>query len=259
MCDPVSASIAAAAAVASAGGGIIQAGAQNKAAKTQARADAGELRAQTKANAASQTLATREQQRQIGLSNEAAPIFDRGLPEYGRPATDARMGAATDRRMATINATTPQGMEGVYLPGQLQGSSITRNAIADRVAEARAKLAGQALARARLGSWGDAFQGLSERTQPLMDQAGQISSFKAGSASVLPVEQNAVEARQGAENIAAGAPLGSLFRTQQIGGMGSLLSGAGSSLATLAGSGAAKAGSFKGEIAGAGNAGGFKG
>lgn len=118
---------------------------------------------------------------------------------------------------------------------------LTRTIIADRTAEARAKLAKEALARAKLGAWGDAFRGLTDATQPASDRIAQTGNFSQGSRGVLPMADQAAELGSVARDVSAQRPLAQLPALSSKGGTGSVVSGFGKAALGAAGGAAANA------------------
>ena len=182
MCEPV-AIVSAVAAVA--GAALQYQGAQ------QAR------NAQEEASNQAAAAAMREQQRQDEISGRSREQAGRIAQESGPQAMQERLRQAEARRAEGLTAATAEDTPNQdRLGGQQGASDVVRTVISDRQGEARAKLAREALARARLGSWGDAFVNLGETTAPMQDRIGMFGSFARGSAGASGVEQQAAEVRR---------------------------------------------------------------
>lgn len=241
MCDPVTIGLGVAGLAATAAGGGIQAHADNKAQKIETGVAGQRAIEGQRLNAQKLALARAETERQTRLQGEAARLYDQTAPQYGRPAMDQRLADAERQRTETIAQPTGFNPAQDFLPGQPSGSMLTRTIIADRTAEARAKLAKEALARAKLGAWGDAFRGLADATQPASDRIGQVGSFREGSKSVVPLEDQASELASTQRDIALQRPLTALPSLKAKSGMGSIVSGVGRAALGAAGGAAANA------------------
>lgn len=182
MCDPASAAFAISAAVA-AGGAYMQYEGTQQAAKAQNDATIRAMQSQRQ-----------EAARQLGLSERSRAQAAQVAQESGPQQMQRRLQEAETRReQGLTTATEGDPNRDHLLGGQGDASNVVRTVISDREGEARAKLGREALARARLGSWGDAFVNLGETTAPMTDTIGMLGSFQRGSAGASGVEAGAWE------------------------------------------------------------------
>lgn len=181
MCEPVVTPILAAASLAvAAGGAYMQYDGQQQA-----------LTAQNRASDRAAAATIEETSRQDALRERGAGVADQTAAEGSRASVDARVEDATERRFAGQEAAAEGNQQNREIAGTGTASNLVRNSIADRTAEARAKLSGEALARARMGAWGDAFTGIGEANQRRRDQIDALGSFSRGSIGASSVDQAA--------------------------------------------------------------------
>jgi hypothetical protein len=189
MCEPTTISLVAlgVGAAISAGGAYMQYEGTNAAAK-----------AQNNATARGMAYTTAETARQNQLRDQANSQAEAVTAESGPAAMQRRMQEAeAQRQQGAQAATDADPNKDRLLGGQAGASNVVRTVISDRRGEAAAKLGREALARARLGSWGDAFVNLGETTAPMMDRIGMFGNFARGSSGALGVETGAMNALNG--------------------------------------------------------------
>ena len=100
---------------------------------------------------------------------------------------------AAQNRLATTQQITAGAPTVATIPGQETASSAVRQVISDRAAEAQSKLAGEALARAKLGAWGDMFQGLADKTSGNQAQIAAANAAKAGNTATFQTQLGAAQ------------------------------------------------------------------
>ncbi len=187
MCEPISTSTAislaaaAAGAVASAGGAYMQYQGVQDAAR-----DANDAR--TRAATAARTEAERQDALTQRRRQEAAAIAGEAAPVNIQQRMDQ---AVADRTASPVLPTDGSDPNQDLLGGQADASATVRNVISDRMAETRAKMAREALSRAKLASWGDAFRATGEAQQPHRENMDMWGDFARGSSGVLGLETSA--------------------------------------------------------------------
>lgn len=179
MCEPVLI-IGGLSLAASAAGGYMQYEAQQAA-----------LSAQRRASDRAAAAGIREQQRQEDIRARGQPIAEETAQEGARASVDERVDAAAAHRLAGLEAASEGNAQNRDIGGQAGSSNLVMNSIADRTAEARAKLGSEAMARARMGAWGDAFTGIGEANQRRRETIDMLGSFSRGSLGAEGVEQAA--------------------------------------------------------------------
>jgi len=151
-------------------------------------------RAQNDATTRAMAAARAETQRQEDIANRSRAIAGEVAQQAGPDAMAGRLQHAEETRQAGLEQAVASDPNRDRLMGGQDGASSTvRTIISDRRAEAAAKMAREAVNRARLGSWGDAFVNLGETTAPLMDRINMQGSFARGSSGALGVETAAQE------------------------------------------------------------------
>lgn len=178
MCEPTI--IAAASLAVAAGGAVMQYQGQQEA-----------LSAQRSASNRAAAAAIQEQSRQEDIRQRGQPVADATAQEGARASVDQRVDDATAHRLTGLQAASEGNAQNREIGGQTGSSNLVMNSIADRTAEAHAKLGSEALARARMGAWGDAFTGIGEANQRRRDTIDMLGSFSRGSVGAESVEQAA--------------------------------------------------------------------
>ena len=185
--------------------------------------------AEDRAAAATTTAADANQ----AQNDRAFSAFQNSSGDTTPQAAQQGLDQATQSRLATATNVAANAPTVASLPGQETASSAVRQVISDRAAEAQAKLAGEALARAKLGAWGDMFQGIAEATAPNRAVIQAANAAKAGNTSTFQTQLGAAQLAGNNEKTA-----------------GSLVSGIGSAAASSAGSSFANANGLKGLLNG---------
>lgn len=134
-----------------------------------------------------------ELQRQEEIRQRSAVVADETAQAGAREAVDQGIQQNTDRRNADYAEAAAANGQNRDIAGTAMASNLVQNSIADRTAEARARLASEALARAKMGAWGDTFLHLGEGNQRRRDQIDAFGSFSRGSAGASSVEQAAAQ------------------------------------------------------------------
>jgi hypothetical protein len=187
MCSPAIVAPVALAAI----GSQLQSAGQGQAARAQANAQL----AGTREGAA---LSRAEMERQRGFAQAGRDAVDGARATWAAsPATMAQ--AENARRMAYDAAAA--GVPRDYLPGQ---SEAARVEVDNRRAANADTLRGENAWKAILDSWGDANAAGGIASMRSGNEAALQAGFARGSASVLPIEQRATDARTAASVIAAG-------------------------------------------------------
>lgn len=169
MCDPVSI----------AGVGLSMVGSFANA-REQARNQARMVSARNEA-------ALAEQQRQRAYADEGRSTQNQTLDRFTSGRQSQALGQATASRTASNTAAVTRPDYGT----ESTAPSVVKGEIARKVGEAVSKGRAQAGALARLGAYQD--QGFGNRVALARggNQLGNINSFSAGSAQLLPLEQQA--------------------------------------------------------------------
>lgn len=187
MCEPISTSTAISLATAAVGAAVSAGGAYMQYQGAQeAASDARDARA--RAATAARTEAERQDALTQRRRQEAAAIAGEAAPVNIRQRMDQAVAERTANPVLPTDGTDPNRD---LLGGQAGASATVRNVISDRAAETRAKMASEALSRARLASWGDAFRMTGEAQQPHRENMDMWGDFARGSAGVSGIEVGA--------------------------------------------------------------------
>jgi hypothetical protein len=151
-----------------------------------------QMQGQRQAQRAQRGAVEAENTRQRGYQQQAMGYVDTAREGASRPEVESATARAVDER-ATANraaAAVPQAMGG-YLPGQAGAPQIVRDEV-DRQRGIASLFAGQqADARAGLGGWSDALQGVRTGITRSGQGIAMQGSFGRGSAGVLGNELQA--------------------------------------------------------------------
>jgi hypothetical protein len=203
MCAPALAPLAAPAVIApvalAAGGSLLQAAGQGQAARGRANAQLAGVREGA-------ALSRAEMERQRGFAQASRDAVDGARRTW--EATPTTMAQAEASRRTAYDAAAA-GEPRDYLPGQSEAARVEVHRRRDANA---ATLQGENAWRAVLDSWGDASGTGRIASMRSGDEVGVQAGFARGSASVLPIEQQAVDARTGAA-VASAARRGQNLRT----------------------------------------------
>jgi hypothetical protein len=184
MCEPISATTAVTLAASAASAAAAAGGAYMQYQGTQAQA-----RDRDNAQARAAQAARAEAARQDGLTArrraEAGAIRDEAAPVDVQQRMDDAVAARTANPSLPTDGNDPNQD---LLGGQAGASGTVRNVISDRMAETRAKLGREALARAKLSSWGDAFMRTGEAQQGARERLDMYGDFARGSSGTLGLE-----------------------------------------------------------------------
>lgn len=171
MCDPVTAGFMAASAL----GTVIQGKEESKNAKRMA---------------AARNDATLDNLRRVKLRQaEAEQVFDNTLPQVGREQTDKTIADATTRRSDAVAANV--GQQGSYAPVASSAPTVVQGEIARKTADAIQRAQTQSMARGRLAASNDANQFAATTLSRSGNQLSDLGNMAQGTASLLPLEQQA--------------------------------------------------------------------
>ena len=208
-----------------------------------------------KADRAKQQALEVESGRQKKLADESHSIFGQGLDYNQGDQQQAREDATSKSLAGKYQQATDTSFSNIFQPREpAAGGAGAPKIVADTMqragAEAKDRLSGEMMARAKLGAFGQMLSAAQRNSQNLSAQQQQLSGFAAGSQRVLPLEL-AAASRQGesTRNLGqllslAGTAVGAYGTSQALGAaLNSGASTAAKTTAEIAASGAQAAGS----------------